>query len=50
MELVAEGVESEQQFLHLKELGVDSAQGYFFHPPMSAASLMKVLLGEDRSG
>jgi len=50
MELVAEGVESEQQFLHLKKLGVDSAQGYFFHPPMSAASLTKVLLGEDRSG
>lgn len=50
MELVAEGVETEQQFLHLKKLGVHAAQGYFFYPPMSGASLTQVLLAHDSQG
>lgn len=50
MELVAEGVETEQQLLHLKRLGVDSAQGYLFYPPLSGKSLMRVFQNGNAQG
>ncbi|MHC8339457.1 EAL domain-containing protein [Pseudomonas sp. HLT2-19-2] len=43
MEVVAEGVETEKQRQHLKELGVDAAQGYLFHKPMDGLSLVSIL-------
>jgi EAL domain-containing protein (putative c-di-GMP-specific phosphodiesterase class I) len=36
MELVAEGVESLEQFHHLRDLGCDLFQGYLFRKPISA--------------
>ena len=44
LELVAEGVETEDQRAHLQRLGIDSAQGYLFHKPMDGAALLKVIL------
>ncbi len=35
MQLVAEGVEEEDQLLVLKELGCDITQGYYFSPPVA---------------
>ena len=36
MRVVAEGVETRQQALQLRELNCHAAQGYYFHRPMSA--------------
>lgn len=38
--VVAEGVETEKQAEILLEIGVDYAQGFYFHPPMSARDLL----------
>jgi len=35
---VAEAVERQEQVMVLRELGADAAQGYFFSPPLDAAS------------
>ena len=37
MDVIAEGVENEDQLKLLKELGCDSMQGFFLGKPMSAA-------------
>jgi diguanylate cyclase (GGDEF)-like protein len=37
LRVVAEGVETEDQFRLLQELGCDAGQGYFFAPPLPAA-------------
>lgn len=37
LKIVAEGVEAEEQFRLLQEVGCDAAQGYFFAPPLPAA-------------
>ena len=34
MDVVAEGVENFEQVMHLRELGIRSAQGYVFAPPL----------------
>ena len=34
--LVAEGIETPDQFAHLARLGVELGQGYFFDPALSA--------------
>ena len=34
MDVVAEGVESFEQVVHLRELGIRAAQGYVFAPPL----------------
>ncbi|MGK7925749.1 MAG: EAL domain-containing protein [Spirulina sp.] len=34
IEVVAEGIETQQQYLYLKELGCEFGQGYFFSPPL----------------
>jgi EAL domain-containing protein (putative c-di-GMP-specific phosphodiesterase class I) len=36
--VVAEGVETEEQYLALKELGCDMAQGYYFSKPVPPES------------
>ena len=34
--VIAEGVETEEQYLTLKEMGCDIAQGYYFSKPVPA--------------
>ncbi|MFT8870662.1 MAG: bifunctional diguanylate cyclase/phosphodiesterase [Sporolactobacillus sp.] len=46
MSSVAEGVESKEQLLFLREAGCDLIQGYFFYQPMTAEALEDVLKRE----
>ena len=39
MDVVAEGVENFEQVMHLRELGIRSAQGYVFAPPLPGKRL-----------
>jgi len=43
--VVAEGVETKEQFDYLYKLGCDEIQGYFFSPPVSANEFTKLLAG-----
>ncbi len=43
MDAVAEGVETFEQVTHLRELGIRSAQGYVFAPPLPAGSLLQLI-------
>lgn len=43
MDVVAEGVENFEQVAHLRELGVRSAQGYVFAPPLPGSSFLKLI-------
>ena len=43
MEVVAEGVETEQHVDALRELGCEYAQGFFFHRPMEAERISALL-------
>ena len=49
LEVVAEGVESEQQLEFLREQGCDYVQGHLFGDPMTAEGVLQRLL-EDASG
>ena len=40
---LAEGVETEEQFLFLREIGCENIQGYFFAPPMPEEKLKSYL-------
>lgn len=42
-ETIAEGVETEEQFQYLKELGCDIIQGYYLGRPMPAGEIEKLL-------
>lgn len=44
MQVVAEGIETEQQFRLLKAAGCDYGQGYFFSRPVSAEEFEKLIL------
>ncbi len=46
IEVVAEGVETEEQFLYLRENGCDIIQGYYFYKPMPARDI-ELLLKRD---
>ncbi len=46
LQIIAEGIETTEQFAMVRELGIDHAQGYLFGRPMPAASV-PALLGED---
>jgi len=46
LNVVAEGVETEEQLLGLAELGCDEAQGYFFSRPVSGDDILRYLLAE----
>jgi sensor c-di-GMP phosphodiesterase-like protein len=43
MDVVAEGVENFEQVMHLRELGVRSAQGYVFAPPLPGKSFLQLV-------
>jgi sensor c-di-GMP phosphodiesterase-like protein len=43
MEVIAEGVESFEQVVFLRDLGVRAAQGYVFAPPLPAASFLRLV-------
>ncbi|MGK7914934.1 MAG: EAL domain-containing protein, partial [Prochloraceae cyanobacterium] len=43
MDVVAEGVETQQQKLYLKELGCESAQGYLFYRPLDSQGIETLL-------
>lgn len=42
-EIIAEGVETPEQFSLLKKLGCDISQGYFFSQPVNAVEISKLL-------
>jgi EAL domain-containing protein (putative c-di-GMP-specific phosphodiesterase class I) len=46
LEVVAEGVENEEQLNYLREINCDEAQGYFYAKPMPAAKFERYLKGE----
>ncbi len=43
MDIVAEGVENFEQVMYLRELGVRSAQGYVFAPPLPGKSFLQLI-------
>ena len=43
MEVVAEGVENFEQVVHLRKLGIRSAQGYVFAPPLPGDSFLQLI-------
>jgi sensor c-di-GMP phosphodiesterase-like protein len=43
MDVIAEGVESFEQVLHLRELGIRAAQGFVFSPPLPASAFMQLV-------
>jgi EAL domain-containing protein (putative c-di-GMP-specific phosphodiesterase class I) len=43
VDVVAEGVETEEQLAELKRLGCHRAQGYLLAPPMNAKGVMRLL-------
>jgi sensor c-di-GMP phosphodiesterase-like protein len=43
MEVVAEGVETFEQVVHLRELGVRAAQGFVFAPPLPAQAFLQLV-------
>jgi sensor c-di-GMP phosphodiesterase-like protein len=43
MDVVAEGVENFEQVMHLRELGVRSAQGYVFAPPLLGSAFLQLV-------
>lgn len=46
LNVVAEGVETEEQLLALASMGCDEAQGYYFSRPISAEEILRYLLAE----
>jgi EAL domain-containing protein (putative c-di-GMP-specific phosphodiesterase class I) len=49
IKVVAEGVESEEQMLFLKEAGCDMIQGYFYSKPLETDAALAWLLERERS-
>jgi len=45
LSVVAEGVETEEQYNFIKETSCQSIQGYYFYKPMPAPEIEKLLLG-----
>ena len=43
MDVVAEGVETFEQVVHLRELGIRSAQGYVFAPPLPGSAFLQLI-------
>ena len=43
MDIVAEGVENFEQVMHLREVGIRSAQGYVFAPPLPGRAFIELV-------
>jgi len=43
MDIIAEGVESFEQVVLLRDLGIQAAQGYVFAPPLPASSFLQLI-------
>lgn len=43
MDVVAEGVENFEQVMHLRDLGIRSAQGYVFAPPLPGRAFLQLV-------
>jgi sensor c-di-GMP phosphodiesterase-like protein len=43
MDVVAEGVENFEQVMHLRDLGIRSAQGYVFAPPLPGSAFLQLI-------
>ena len=43
MDVIAEGVENFEQVMHLRELGIRSAQGYVFAPPLPGSAFLQLV-------
>ncbi len=43
LKVIAEGVETQEQFDFLRDHNCDEMQGYFFSPPIDAAALMRLI-------
>jgi sensor c-di-GMP phosphodiesterase-like protein len=43
MDVVAEGVENFEQVIHLRDLGIRSAQGYVFAPPLPGSAFLQLI-------
>ena len=51
MLVIAEGVETEEQLVYLRNQGIDQAQGYLFAPPLPAKAYLELasaLVGENK--
>ena len=46
LEVVAEGIEYQEQSLTLRELGCETGQGFYFARPMPSARLIEFLAGD----
>ena len=49
MDVVAEGVENFEQVVHLRDLGIRSAQGYVFAPPLPGSAFLQLVEAIDPS-
>ncbi len=49
LEVVAEGIESEDQRSQLEALGVDTGQGYFFWPPLDRDDVLRARFSSRKS-
>ncbi|CAM3955078.1 EAL domain-containing protein [Cohnella lubricantis] len=45
LKVIAEGVETEEQYRFLRDEGCDWIQGYFFHKPMTSEEMSRLLTG-----
>jgi EAL domain-containing protein (putative c-di-GMP-specific phosphodiesterase class I) len=43
MDIVAEGVENFQQVMYLRDMGIRSAQGYVFAPPLPGSAFLQLI-------
>jgi sensor c-di-GMP phosphodiesterase-like protein len=43
MDVIAEGVENFEQVMHLRDLGIRSAQGYVFAPPLPGSAFLQLV-------
>ena len=43
LQVVAEGVESKEQLVHLKTAGCDQVQGFYFKRPVPATEIVEIL-------
>ena len=46
LEVIAEGVENEPQFVFLQQHGCNEVQGYYFSPPLPLAAVTELLVGK----